>query len=214
MQGVESGSGNGLTDEHVVLASRGDAEALGALLERYAGRIKLRLTIDSVWQSFLDVEDVMQVTYLESFLRMRELRARNLEQFEAWLARVAENNLRDALRELRRAKRPDPHRRVTRGPDDESHSRLLETIAATSHTASKSAAGRESRALVLAAVRQLPESYRKVVEFFDLEEQSPAEVAQALGRSTGAVFMLRARAHDRLRDLLGSSSRYYFGDSA
>ncbi len=34
------------------------------------------------------------------------------------------------------------------------------------------------------------------------------EVAAALDRSPGAVYMLRARAHDHLRVILGSASRY------
>jgi DNA-directed RNA polymerase specialized sigma24 family protein len=38
------------------------------------------------------------------------------------------------------------------------------------------------------------------------------EVAKGLGRSKGAVHMLRARAYDRLKELLGSTS-LFFSDS-
>ncbi|MBP7937722.1 MAG: sigma-70 family RNA polymerase sigma factor, partial [Phycisphaerae bacterium] len=48
----------------------------------------------------------------------------------------------------------------------------------------------------------LPETYRRVVEQFDIEFRPPAEIARALGRSVGAVYMVRTRAHDRLREIL------------
>ena len=51
------------------------------------------------------------------------------------------------------------------------------------------------------------------MRLYDLECQPPQQVAEALGRSVGAVHMLRARAHDRLRELLGSASKF-FSDSA
>jgi RNA polymerase sigma factor (sigma-70 family) len=59
------------------------------------------------------------------------------------------------------------------------------------------------------ALRQLPPDYEKVIRLYDLAGKSPAEVAQEMGRSQGAVFMLRARAHDRLREVLGSSSQFF-----
>jgi DNA-directed RNA polymerase specialized sigma24 family protein len=43
---------------------------------------------------------------------------------------------------------------------------------------------------------------------YDLEGRPVQEVAQALGRSPGAVYMLRARAHRRLSEIMGTASRY------
>jgi DNA-directed RNA polymerase specialized sigma24 family protein len=40
---------------------------------------------------------------------------------------------------------------------------------------------------------------------FDLEGRPVQQIASALQRSEGAVYMLRARAHDRLREILGFS---------
>ncbi len=56
--------------------------------------------------------------------------------------------------------------------------------------------------MMKAAIGKLPETYRRVVEQFDIDFHPAAEIARALGRSVGAVYMIRARAHDRLRDIL------------
>ncbi len=47
---------------------------------------------------------------------------------------------------------------------------------------------------------------------YDLEGRSVEDVAGALGRTPGAAYMLRARAHRWLREILGRSSDF-FGNS-
>ena len=63
------------------------------------------------------------------------------------------------------------------------------------------------------ALRKLPQTYRHVVRMYDLEGQSIEQVAETLDRSQGAVYMLRARAHDRLRHVLGATTKF-FSDTA
>ncbi|HEY3232002.1 MAG TPA: sigma factor-like helix-turn-helix DNA-binding protein, partial [Roseiflexaceae bacterium] len=63
------------------------------------------------------------------------------------------------------------------------------------------------------AISRLPPAYEQVVRLFNIQGQSAAEVAQQMGRSVGAVYLLRMRAHQRLREELGSSARY-FSDGA
>ena len=52
----------------------------------------------------------MQVTYLEAFLHLDQLKTRELAGFQSWLARIAENVQRDAWKALERKK---PSRRKT-----------------------------------------------------------------------------------------------------
>ena len=56
--------------------------------------------------------------------------------------------------------------------------------------------------MLKAAIDQLPKDYRRVVQLYDLDGLAAAEVARQMDRSDGAVYMLRARAVDRLRELL------------
>jgi len=150
----------------------------------------------------------MQVTYLEAFLRINQLEARTSDGFRAWLDRLAQNNLRDAIRELQRQKRPDPRNQM-QSPAGDSVTTLLDALGGADQTASQVVAIRESKQALEKALAHLPPMYAQVVRAHDLEGQSVAEVAQSLGRTPGAVYMLRARALDRLRELLGPESLFF-----
>ena len=92
----------------------GDGEALEELLRECGPRVAAGLSIDPRWRPSLETEEVMQVTYLEAYLRIFTLQARTMAGFRGWLARIAENNLRDAVRALQRDKRPDAYGRAVR----------------------------------------------------------------------------------------------------
>ena len=196
-------------------AVEGDPDALRVLLEHFGGEVRKRISgrIDKRWRASLDEDDVMQVTYLEAFLHIDQLTARDSTSFLAWLTRIAENALRDAVRGLTRQKRPDPARRVLDAPGPDSYVGLLECLGVTTTTPSREAARHDAAAILEAAVDRLPEAYKTAVRLYDLEGRPIAEVAAGMGRSVGAVHMLRARAHDRLREDLGTSSRFFSGSA-
>ena len=187
----------------------GDNDALAALLARHGPAVRRRLTISPVWQGTLDAADVMQVTYLEAFLQVHQLADRTPAGFLGWLNRLAENNLRDAIKALERQKRPDPRQQIRRAAPGDSASTLLDHLRGTAQTPSRSVAGHESQQVLETALRQLPPAYAQIVRLHDLEGRPVVEVAEALGRSPGAVYMIRARALQRLQELLGSESRFF-----
>jgi len=191
----------------ITQAVEGDRDALAQLLRTHGPRLRQHLQISRTWRDSLDVDDVLQVTYFEAFLRIRQLVTRDPAAFARWLRTIADNSLRNAIKELGRSKRANPRRRVRSLTPDESTALLLERVARTSMTASRIVTNRESQEVLRQAIARLPRTYRTVVELCDLEGKSPAEVGQELGRSAGAVHMLRARAHHRLAEILGSRSR-------
>jgi RNA polymerase sigma-70 factor (ECF subfamily) len=193
-------------DELLCKAIAGDTAALTELLERHGPEIRRHLRIDPAWRPVVAAEDVMQVTYLEAFLQIDRFAPSGKGTFAAWLRRIAENNLRDAVKELERNKRPPERRRIRENPGQDSYVILIEKLGQTSATPSRHARGKEARRYLETAIRQLPEDYQTVVRLYDLDELEVSEVARAMGRSKGAVHMLRARAHDRLRDILGTMS--------
>lgn len=184
---------------------------MNALLGRWLPILRAHLSqaIDSRWQSMLDVDDVLQVTCLEAFLRIRQFEPRGNGAFQAWLLRIAENNLRDAVKELGRQKRPQPAAQVHRCGAGESWLTLVEGLAEASTTPSRDVARSERYEVLNTALRRMPPDYEHVVRLYDLEGRPVREVAAALGRSEGAVYMLRSRAHDCLRELLGTASRLF-----
>ncbi|MFZ4575797.1 MAG: RNA polymerase sigma factor [Phycisphaerales bacterium] len=193
-------------------ALSGDRDAVVALLEALAPRVRGRLAakITGGYQSMIDVDDVMQITYLEAFLKLKRFTKGDSSAFLAWLTRLAENNLIDAIRAIDAAKRPGPKNRIEvgRGRED-SMAALVDLLGITNTTPSVVGMKGEAGDLLEQSINALPADYAKVVRMYDLAGKSAAEVARELGRSEGAVFMLRARAHDRLKELLGPSARFF-----
>jgi RNA polymerase sigma-70 factor (ECF subfamily) len=66
----------------------------------------------------------------------------------------------------------------------------------------------ETRAVIRAAVEQLPDSQRVVISLRDLEGWCPEEVCEALGLSDGNQRVLLHRARSRVREVLNG----YLGD--
>ena len=130
-------------------------------------------------------------------------------KFAGWLTRIAHCNLQDAIRMLEADKRGGSRHRVDTPQDGDSYSGLLNQIQSPGSTPSRHVAKEEARRLLDQAIDSLPDAYRVVVRMHDLEGATAETVGKALNRSPGAVYMLRARAHDRLRALMGDTSNYF-----
>ncbi|MCA9257054.1 MAG: sigma-70 family RNA polymerase sigma factor, partial [Phycisphaerales bacterium] len=194
------------TEQLVRQAVAGDADALTNLLQAFGPEVERTLQINPVWRSMVEPADVMQVTYLEAFLRIGSFDPDRSESFAGWLRRIAQNNLKDAIRGLERQKQPQPRNRVKPPRFEDSLVGLYEMLEAGISTPSRQVRRKEACQLLESSIRLLPDRYGEVIRRYDLECQSIADVASALGKSAGAVHMLRARAHDRLREQLGSAS--------
>ncbi len=203
------------TPEHealLVRARAGDLPALVELLDDVGQEVRRRIAhkVSPQWRAILDEDDVMQTTYLEAVTRFDKFTSGSAKDFVSWLSRLAENNLIDGVRALEAAKRPDPSKRVTRRANaTDSATSLVTMLGVTFTTPSVNAAKGEAGSYLLKLVEQLPEVYCRVVKLYDLEGKSIEEISAELGRSQGAIYMLRARAHEQLKDLLGRESRYF-----
>lgn len=187
-------------------AVAGDADALARLLQRHGPSVERGLRIGVTWRAALEAADVMQVTYLEAFLQIRNFDPSRGTPFEQWLRRIAENNLRDAIRGLQRQKQPQPADRVHAPRGEDSLIGLYNLLGSDSATPSRQLRAEEASRQLAEALGALPARYQEVVRLYDLEGRSIDEVAQATQRSPGAVHMLRARAHERLRAALPAFS--------
>lgn len=203
------------SDEQLVLqAVAGDERALCALLERHGPIVRdaLQRAYHRRLKGEVELDDIMQVTYLEAFLRIGAFISTGPASFGAWLRRIAENNLRDAIRKSDAADRRRSPGGVgaggARAANPDSCRGLVELVAGGDspiHLAGRC----ETERLLEAALRQLPADYERVLRLYDLEGHNGPEVARLMGRSHGAVKMLMARARDRLGEVLGSGSKFF-----
>lgn len=192
-------------------AVSGDADALSALLKEHAPEIRASLAgqIPARWRSVLSVDDVVQQTYADAFLSIGQFDPDEDGAFAGWLFRVAQCNLRDAIRMLKAVKRGGRSARVEFHDPAKTAAALIDMLSDSGTAPSKGASDEEAASHLDHALSHLPPSYRLVVQLYDLEDVDVGTVAERLGRSCGAVYMLRARAHDRLRELLGDSSKFF-----
>lgn len=203
-----------MPDDDAILLGRAanhDVAAFRTLLERFGPQIwnEINADIAAKWRSLVDADDVMQVTYVEAFLQMDRLTARDAGGFVSWIRRIAKNNLHDAIKALERKKRPESGNRVQSPTSEESYVALVDVLGQTSTTPSRHVAAAEACRAVNEMLERLPPDYAQVIRLYDLESRNVADVAAAMGRSTGAVHMLKARAHDQLRSLLGAETDFF-----
>lgn len=201
-------------EQLLVKARAGDTESLVRLLEHLTPDLRRRVAskMNGPWRSIIDEDDVLQVTFMEACTRLDRFTGGGVSGFLAWLTKLADNNRIDAVRALEGAKRPAPSKRVGAAPSpntEDSTLALIDMLGVTSATPSRQAAKGEMGRFLDLALATLPAEYEKVIRLYDLEGKEVAEVAAALGRSEGAVYMLRARAHERLKDALGGGSKFF-----
>ena len=143
-------------------AVAGDQDSLGKLLKDHLDSIRIAIAqqIPKRWQSVLSAEDVVQETFADAIHDIGRFNPDGDGSFCGWLRRIADYNLRDALRMLEAEKRGGARRRVEveRGPD--SKITLLDLLTSSGSTPSHHAAGTEATALLEKAIRKLPRDYR------------------------------------------------------
>ncbi|MGQ9523313.1 MAG: RNA polymerase sigma factor [Armatimonadota bacterium] len=175
-------------------AKRGDTRAFSALLELY--REKVTRLAFNLTGSYEDAEDVAQ----EAFVKAYEAIGRYdvSRPFAPWLYRIALNQCLDYLR--RRKCRPQ---QVT-FPEDTAP---LDTKAGVSESPEDALVRKEAEADLLAAVHELPETYRVALVLRYLDDLSYAQIAEVLNTSVANVQMRISRARQRLRERLKQRDR-------
>ncbi|MGD2108119.1 MAG: sigma-70 family RNA polymerase sigma factor [Phycisphaerae bacterium] len=192
-------------------AADGDEDAIKAILKRHAPAARRAITgrIPRRWRSVLSVDDVMQQTFADAIRDISRFQGNDEMALDGWLGGLARCNLRDATRMLEAEKRGGKQKRLQPSQNSGTYRTLATMLFADGETPSRYAATDECNSLLEQAVEALPEAYRVVVNMYDLQGHEVEAVARTLDRSIGAVYMLRARAHDRLRDLLGETGNFF-----
>jgi RNA polymerase sigma-70 factor (ECF subfamily) len=177
-------------------AREGSAEALNLLYERSAARLLgyIRVRLGRELRARVESRDILQATLLKSVKQLEAFRGQDPRAFQAWLARIAEHEIRDRADHQRRLRR-DAAREVPL--DDEAPVPAI-TRSALSRILLDERAHRLEDAL-----DTLTPEHRQVVLMRKFEEVSFAEIGARLGRSEDAARMLFARAMTALTLALG-----------
>jgi RNA polymerase sigma-70 factor (ECF subfamily) len=180
----------GCDDECLIRACRsGDAEAFGALVSRYQGRLYptvLRLT-----GSTEDALDLLQEAFLRAYQNLDRFQGES--SFYTWIYRIAINlALSDRRRKRRTLRWVDEHR----GPDVAE----LQDRQGTDPAAPVERAERDHR--IQEALNTLPPDYRAVLVLKEFDGLAYEEISAVLGIPIGTVRSRIHRARCELRDQL------------
>jgi RNA polymerase sigma-70 factor (ECF subfamily) len=190
-------TGAAAADEKALLdrLRAGDDDAYEELVRAYAGRLL------AVARRYLPVEedarDAVQDAFLSAF--------RAVDRFEGnarlstWLHRIVVNASLMKLR-TRRRKPETPIDELLPGFLEDGH--LEQPASEWRELSDEALARKQTRTLIQAAVDQLPESYRNVLQLRDIEGFDTEETARAMGISANAVKTRLHRARQALRGLL------------
>jgi RNA polymerase sigma-70 factor, ECF subfamily len=191
MRQTPAGESSAIDLEVLLAAAKiGSDEALGQLLEQHRAYLWALASDEIAGETHLTftVSDVVQSAQLEAVRDLRAFRGNSVGEFRSWLRHILQNNVLD----LRRARvRRQPRAKGT-GLDEARH-------AALDRSPSSQVAANELGDKLHAAIRELPQDERVVIEMHYFEGKTYAEVGQCLDRSPEAVRKLWGRALVRLQ---------------
>ena len=190
----------GLSRELLEQAKSGSPEALNHLYERCAGRLLafIRLRLGRDLRSRLESRDILQATLLKSLEHVGELKADESRSVMAWLARIAEHEIRDCA-DFHHRQRRDAAREMALEDD-------APLPALTRSALSRVILGEQAERLEQ-ALESLSPAHRDVILLRKFEELSFAEIGQRLGKTEDACRMLLARAMTALTVNMSESPR-------
>ena len=187
-------------DDLIRRAQGGSPEALNALYERCAGRLLayVRLRLGRELRSRLESRDILQAALVRSLERLPQLRGHDTQSLMGWLARIADNEIRDRADYYQRQRRDAA--RETPIDDDA-------PVPALTRSALSRLILDERAQQLEAALDDLSPEHREVILLRKFEELSFAEIGRRMGKTEDACRMLLARAMTALTLQLPGTAR-------
>jgi RNA polymerase sigma-70 factor, ECF subfamily len=180
-----------LTDEDIVERVRGGDIALYEILVRRHNQ-RLYRTIRAILRDDRDVEDVMQLAYVDAYTHLDQFRG--AAKFATWLTRIAVN------RAIRNGQ--GERRQLAVVSRDADATFAIEHTAAPGLDPEHAMYGHELKAVLESLVDDLPDPFRVVFVMREVEGLSTAETAASLSINEDTVKTRLHRAKRLLRDKL------------
>ena len=188
-------------------ALRGDADALGRLLEaqravlhrlaerQLEGRIAVRV----------DASDILQQTFLEAYRGFPQFAGRDMRELAAWLRSILDHKIAGAIRDHALLQKRDVGRERSMDDSHGGGAPLKQGLDANLTTPSQKAIRGEQADRLEQALAALPDDQREAVRLRHLEGLALADIASRLGRSPAATAGLIKRGMKALRRRLHES---------
>jgi RNA polymerase sigma-70 factor (ECF subfamily) len=174
-----------LPDSALVDLAKDDKDAFGELYERYVRKIYNYVYYRTGNQH--DAEDLTARVFHRAMAHIDTYTERGVP-FQAWLYRIAHNLVANWHRDRGRRKIIPLDEFIVSGLRGDSPD--------------KSAEDAEEQALLLAAIRRLPEERQQLLVLKFVEQLSNAEIGEIMDRTEGAIKSLYHRTLSALRDEL------------
>jgi len=194
------------TQELIVSAKAGDASAAGALLERHRDALRklVALRTDRAIQGRVDASDIVQDALVEANRRLADYLRDPRLPFHLWLRQIAKDRMIDAHRRHRLAgqRSVDREQSVTAWQDQSALDLAAQLRDGRELTPATALLRQELQERFRAALAQLDDIDREIIEMRHFEQLANQEVAVALSLTEPAAGMRYLRAMRRLRALL------------
>jgi len=208
MMSAETNSGF-LSSSPSVPAMNQSAGSPNLRVERFREYLCLltRTHLSAGRESRLEASDIVQETLLEACEQQQEFRGKTDGELAAWLKRMLVNNLADALRASRRAKRDVRRERPLEAAIEDSFSRADAWLAGSDPSPSQAAMRVEQLLRLAKEVAKLADDQREAIVLHHLQGWSLAQLAEHLQRSEASVAGLLRRGLKNLRELMDDRSQ-------
>lgn len=191
--------------ELLTLARAGDANALGQLLAWYVNYLTILATtqLDRRLQRRVSPSDVVQEVLLAAHRDFCDFRGQCQAELMGWLRQILINTLHRAFARHVKAGKRDIRREVSMDQVsrqlEESAYNLAAMIPAQGDSPSAAIRAREDAVELADQLSKIRPQYRQVIVLRVIQGLSFEEIAEEMGRTSGAVRMLWLRALEAFR---------------
>lgn len=183
-------------------AKRGDQRAFEVLFDRYVALVRRGIARDlpGAVRRKISISDVIQEARIVALRRLAAFEDRGPGSFGAWLNRIVEVKVHEAVRKFKGPAKRD----VAREVEDRTASRAR-NLPGREPTPSEVLMRKEDQAAARRALAALPDDYRQILLLTRGQGLTIREAAVRMGRSLEAAKKLSARALAKFGEILGKN---------
>ncbi len=176
-----------------------------AIIAKYEPYLRMlaRANARKAYQAKIGASDMVQQVMMQAVQGLDGFRGETEAEFRGWLRQILAHHLCHLDRDMHRDKRDVRREQSMEQRLAQSSLRLEALLAGDSPTPSQNVMIGEHLLKLSQAIESLPESQRDAIRLHYLEGMKLADVAEQMGKSTGAIAGLMHRGMKTLREQLG-----------